>query len=105
MGGLQENFGAALEQSHTWELPLSNTLLLVGTAAGHGLRAVMGLLWGFSSRMALGVLWAALGYTHGTSSLAPDKPLDLHFAPQDEGKMRVRGLFRLLTYSGPRATL
>ena len=29
MGGLQENFGAALEQSHTWELPLPNTLLLV----------------------------------------------------------------------------
>jgi len=29
MGGLQEHFGAALEQSHTWELPLPNTLLLV----------------------------------------------------------------------------
>ena len=29
MVGLQENFGAALEQSHTWELPLPNTLLLV----------------------------------------------------------------------------
>ena len=29
MGGLQENFGAALEQSHTWELSLPNTLLLV----------------------------------------------------------------------------
>ena len=29
MVGLQENFGAALEQSHTWELTLPNTLLLV----------------------------------------------------------------------------
>ena len=104
MGGLQENFGAALEQSHTWELPLPNTLLLVGTAAGHGLRAVMGLLWG-CYRMALGLLCTAMGYTHGTASLAPDKPLDLHFAPKDEGKMSVRGLFRLLTYSDPRATL
>ena len=64
----------------------------------------MGLLWG-SSTMALGLLWAAMGYTHGSSSLAPNKPLDLHLAPQDEGKMSVRGLFRLLTYSGHRATL
>ena len=29
MGGLQENFEAALQQSHTWDLPLPNTLLLV----------------------------------------------------------------------------
>jgi len=28
MGGLQENFEAALQQSHTWDLPLPNTLLL-----------------------------------------------------------------------------
>lgn len=34
-----------------------------------------------------------------------NKPLDLHFAPQDEGKMSIRGIYRLLTYSGPRATL
>ena len=65
----------------------------------------MGLLRGSYSRMALGLLWAAMGYTHGSSSLAPNKPLDLHFAPKDEGKMSVRGLFRLLTYSDPRATL
>ena len=57
-------------QSHTWELPLPNTLLLVGTAAGHGLWAVMGLLWGCST-MALGLPWAAMGYTHGASSIAP----------------------------------
>ena len=76
-----------------------------GTAAGYELWAMMGLLWNCSSRMALGMLWAAMGYTHGTSSLAPNKPLDLHFAPQDEGKMSVRGIYRLLTYSGPRATL
>ena len=85
MGGLQENFGAALEQSHTWELPLPNTLLLVGTAAGHGLRAVMGLLWG-CSRMALRVLWAAMGYTHGASSLPPTNPSTSILPP----KMRAR---------------
>ena len=64
----------------------------------------MGLLWG-CYRMALGVLWAAMGYTHGTSSIAPKYPLDHHLAPQDEGKMSIRGIFRLLKYSGPRATL
>ena len=92
--GAEPHLGAAFTQ-HT---------AAGGTAAGHGLRAVMGLLWG-SSTMALGLLWAAMGYTHGTSSLAPNKPLDLHFAPQDEGKMSIRGIYRLLTYSGPRATL
>ena len=86
MGGLQEHFGAALEQSHTWELPLPNTLLLVGTAAGHGLRAVMGLLRGSYSRMALGLLWAAMGYTHGASSLPPTNPSTSIWPP----KMRAR---------------
>ena len=48
--GAEPHLGAAFTQ-HT---------AAGGTAAGHGLRAVMGLLWG-SSRMALGLLWAALG--------------------------------------------
>ena len=109
MGGLQEHFGAALEQSHTFTQPkgavFTKHTAAGGTAAGYELWAMLGLLWNCSSRMALGMLWAAMGYTHGTSSLPPNKPLDLHLAPQDEGKMSVRGIFRLLTYSGPRATL
>ena len=56
MGGLQEHFGAALEQSHTWELPLPNTLLLVelllATGCGQG--------WGCSGA-ALGWLWGCYG--------------------------------------------
>ena len=48
--GAEPHLGAAFTQ-HT---------AAGGTVAGHGLRAVMGLLWG-SSRMALGLLWAALG--------------------------------------------
>ena len=65
-----------------------------------------------SDGAALGQLYdgsgAALG-SYGIHAwslfLTPNKPLNLHLAPQDEGKMSVRGLFRLLTYSGPRATL
>ena len=64
-------YPTALLQLGKAELPLPNTLLLVGTAAGHGLWAVMGLLWGCST-MALGLPWAAMGYTHGTSSIAPN---------------------------------
>ena len=92
--GAEPHLGAAFTQ-HT---------AAGGTAVGHRLWAVMGLLWG-SSTMALGLPWAAMGYSHGTSSIAPNKPVDLHLAPQDEGKMSIRGIYRLLTYSGPRATL
>ena len=59
--GAEPHLGAAFTQ-HT---------AAGGTAAGHGLWAVMGLLWG-SATMALGVLWAAMGYTHGTSSIVPN---------------------------------
>ena len=93
--GAEPHLGAAFTQ-HT---------AAGGTAAGHGLRAVMGLLWGCSSTMALGLLWAAMGYTHGAASIAPNKALDPHLVPQDEGKISVRGIYRLLTYSDPRATL
>ena len=68
--GAEPHLGAAFTQ-HT---------AAGGTAAGHGLWAVMGLLWGCST-MALGLPWAAMGYSHGTSSIAPNKPVDLHLAP------------------------
>ena len=65
-----------------------------------------------SDGAALGQLYdgsgAALG-SYGIHAwslfLTPNKPLNLHLAPQDEGKMSIRGIYRLLTYSGPRATL
>ena len=56
MGGLQENCEAALEQSHTWKLPLPNTLLLVELLLATG----CGQRWGYSGA-ALRWLWGCHG--------------------------------------------